>query len=65
MVDVDKVLKNTVKKGKVKIGAKETKRSLNDGSAKLVVIAKNCPHSSDINTLAKKKKTPISLFICF
>ena len=59
MVDVDKVLKNTVKKGKVKIGNKETKMVVNDGSAKLVVMAKNCPYSSEINKLAKKKKIPV------
>lgn len=59
MVDVDKVLKNTVKKGKVKIGAKETKSVINDGSAKLVVMAKNCSYFSEINKLAKKKKIPV------
>jgi len=59
MVDVDKVLKNTVKKGKVKIGAKETKIEINKGSAKLVVISKNCPLSSEINKLANKKKVPV------
>ena len=55
MVDVDKVLKNTVKKGKVKIGTKETKIVINDGMAKLVVIARNCPYSSEIDKLAGKK----------
>jgi len=59
MVDIDKVLKNTVNKGKVKIGTKETKAVINDGSAKLVVIANNCPYHSEINELAKKKKIPI------
>ncbi len=59
MVDVDKVLKSTVKKGKVKIGTKETKSVINKGSAKLVVMAKNCPYSSEINELAKKKKIPV------
>lgn len=59
MVDVDKVLKNTVKKGKVKIGAKETKSVINKGSAKIIVMAKNCPYSSEINELAKKKKIPV------
>ena len=59
MVDVDKVLKSTVKKGKVKIGTKETKSVINEGSAKLVVMAKNCPYSSEINELAKKKKIPV------
>ena len=59
MVDVDKVLKTTVKKGKVKIGAKETKSVLKDGTAKLVVMAKNCSNSPEINKLAKKNKIPV------
>ncbi|MEA2055803.1 MAG: 50S ribosomal protein L30e [Candidatus Thermoplasmatota archaeon] len=59
MVDVDKLLKSTVKKGKVKIGTKETKAVMNDGSTKLVVISKNCPHSEELNKLAKKKKIPV------
>jgi len=62
MVDIDKVLKNTVKKGKVKIGTKETKSSINDGSAKLVIMAKNFPYFVDIDKLAKKKKIPVYNF---
>jgi len=56
MVDIDKILKNTVKKGTVKIGTKETKSSINNGSAKLVVMAKNYPYYLEIDNLAKKKK---------
>ena len=59
MVEVDKVLKNTVKKGQVKIGTKETKKAVNKGTAKLVVIAENYPYASEINKLAKKKKIPV------
>jgi len=59
MVDIEKVLKTTVKKGKVKIGAKETKQSIENGNAKLVVISKNSPYSKEISTLANKKKIPI------
>jgi large subunit ribosomal protein L30e len=59
MVDIDKILKNTVKKGKVKIGTKETKKVISDGTAKLIVLSKNCPYSIDINGLAKKKKIPV------
>jgi large subunit ribosomal protein L30e len=59
MVDIDKVLKTTVKKGKVKIGTKETKSVIKNGSAKLIVLAKNCSHSSEINELSKKKKIPV------
>ena len=32
---------------------------INDGSAKLVVMAKNCPYSSEIRELAKKKKVHV------
>jgi large subunit ribosomal protein L30e len=59
MVDIDKVLKTTVKKGKVKIGTKQTKQSITEGIAKLVVISKNCPHSLEINKIAKKNKIPV------
>ena len=59
MVDADKILKNAVKNGKVKIGARQTKLAIKDGSAKLVVIADNCPYSSEISELASKKKVPV------
>jgi len=59
MVDIEKSLKNTLKKGKVKIGTKQTKQAINDGSAKLIIISKNCPYSGEVSNLAKKKKIPI------
>ncbi|UCD14710.1 MAG: 50S ribosomal protein L30e [Thermoplasmatales archaeon] len=59
MVDVNKVLKNVVKKGRVKIGERQTKIAINDGSAKLIVISNNCPYSMEITTLAKEKNAPI------
>ena len=59
MADLEKVLKNTVKKGKVKIGNKETKQAMNKGEAKIVIMSSNCPFQDEISTLAKKKKIPI------
>jgi len=59
MVEVDKVLKTTVKKGQVKIGTKETKQAVKDGKAKIVVLSKNCPNIYEINRLAKTKKIPV------
>ena len=59
MVDVEKVLKATVKKGKVKIGNKEAKQALDKGDAKIIIMSNNCPFSEEINTLAKKKKVPV------
>lgn len=59
MVDVNKVLKDVVKKGTVTMGEKQTKVAVNKGSAKLVIMANNCPYSTELNTLAKEKKVPI------
>ena len=53
MVDVEKVLKNAVKNGSVKIGTKETKTMINNGKAK------HCPNQKEINSIAKKKKIPV------
>ena len=43
MVDIEKIMKNTIKKGNVKIGNKQTTQAVNKGDAKLVVMSKNCP----------------------
>ena len=59
MVDIEKVLKNTLKKGKVKIGTKQTKQAINDGSAKLIIMSTNCPHSGEMYNIAQKKKIPV------
>ena len=59
MVEVDKVLKNTVKKGQVKIWLKETKQVIKNGKAKLVIISNNCPNAPEIDKLAKTKKIPV------
>ena len=61
MVDVNKVLKDLVKKGKVKIGEKQTKTAISDGSAKLIVMSNNCPYSKKITALANGKKVAMIL----
>jgi len=62
MVDVNKVLKDVVKKGKVKIGEKQTKKAIEDGTAKIIVLSNNCPYSDDVTTMVKDKKTPVYNF---
>ncbi|RLF29423.1 MAG: 50S ribosomal protein L30e [Thermoplasmata archaeon] len=59
MVDVDRILKNTIKKGKVKIGARQTKKALEENKAKMVVLANNCPYYEQIAAAAEKKKIPL------
>ena len=62
MVDVEKVLKSTVKKGKVKIGIKQSTMAIKDGKAQLVVISQNCPELEKLQKVAKNKKVPVFLF---
>ena len=59
MVDMEKILKTTVKKGKVKIGSKETKTAINNESAKLVILSTNCPFTKELTKIAKKKNIPV------
>lgn len=59
MIDIGKTLKATVKKGKIKLGSKETQSSIKNGNAKIVIIAKNCPYSSDIKKISKKQNIPV------
>ena len=59
MIDIGKALKTTVKKGKIKLGSKETKDSIKKGEAKLVIIAKNCLYTDEIKKLSEKHKIPV------
>ena len=59
MVDIDRVLKNTVKNGRVLLGEKESKKAINKETAKLIVIANNCPNLEELTKLANTKKIPI------
>ncbi|MDD3574442.1 50S ribosomal protein L30e [Methanospirillum sp.] len=42
-MDFNTSLRRAIKTGKVILGQNETKESINKGSAKLVVVAANCP----------------------
>ncbi|MFA5102693.1 MAG: 50S ribosomal protein L30e [Candidatus Thermoplasmatota archaeon] len=59
MVDVNKALKDVSKKGTIILGEKQTKAAIQKGTAKLVVMAKNCPLATTITTLANEQKIPI------
>lgn len=43
MIDMARALKSASTTGKVSIGLAETRKSVNSGQAKLVVVASNCP----------------------
>lgn len=55
MVDVNKLLKGLMKKGTISIGERQTKLSLENSSAKLVITANNCPYLKDIESMCKEK----------
>jgi large subunit ribosomal protein L30e len=59
MVDVNKALKDVSKKGTIILGEKQTKAAIQKGTAKLVVMANNCPFAKTINTLAGEQKVPL------
>jgi large subunit ribosomal protein L30e len=43
MIDMARALKTAATTGKVRFGLAETKKSIKNGEAKLVVVASNCP----------------------
>ncbi len=44
MIDIDRALKTTMATGEVVLGVKQTLDAVNDGRAKLVILARNCPN---------------------
>ncbi len=59
MVDVNKALKDVSKKGTILLGEKQTKSAIQKGTAKLVVMANNCPSAKTITSLTNDKKVPL------
>jgi len=59
MAEIEKSFKTIVKKGSVVFGKKQTKTSIDEGKAKLVVFADNSPDIDEISTDAKEKKIPV------
>lgn len=59
MVEIEKSFKNIVKKGSVVFGQRQTKISVDQGNAKLVVLSDNCPFMDTVKTQAESKNIPI------
>ncbi len=59
MIDVNRALKDVAKKGNIIIGEKQTKASIQKGTAKLVVMANNCQYADAINILAAEHNVPV------
>jgi len=58
MVDVEKAFKNMVKKGTVIFGNRQTRNTIENKKAKLVVFSKNCPFIDEITPLTEKHDIP-------
>ncbi|MEM4257670.1 MAG: 50S ribosomal protein L30e [Candidatus Thermoplasmatota archaeon] len=59
MVDVNQALKEVASKGKMLLGEKQTKAAIKNKTAKLVVLANNCPYSAALIKDAEAEKIPI------
>jgi large subunit ribosomal protein L30e len=47
-MDINRALRNAVSTGKVYIGFEQTKKYLEKGAVKMVVISSNCPYTEHI-----------------
>ncbi len=63
-VDAPREIRRAVDTGKVGFGARESEKSLKNGSAKLIIIAKNAPRLSmeKLVSFAENGKTPHFVF---
>jgi large subunit ribosomal protein L30e len=62
MVDINKALKDVSKKGTITIGEKQTKAACQKQTAKIVIIAKNCPYTAALTPLAAQKNIPVFMY---
>ena len=50
-MDLNKSLKLAIDTGKVSVGSKQSCKAINSGSAKLVILASNCPKEHNIQQM--------------
>jgi large subunit ribosomal protein L30e len=50
MIDMNRALKTASTTGDVRFGLAETKKSIKKGEAKMVVVSKNCPGTSALQS---------------
>lgn len=55
MIDIARALKTAATTGEVRYGLAETKKSVKNGEAKMVVVASNCPEKESMQALEGKK----------
>jgi large subunit ribosomal protein L30e len=55
MIDIARALKTAATTGEVRYGLAETKKSVKNGEAKMVVVASNCPEKEAMEAVEGKK----------
>ena len=59
-MDLNKSLRLAIDTGKVSVGANQSSKAINSGSAKLVILSSNCPEETV--TIANGGETPVYSF---
>jgi len=59
-MDLNKSLRLAIDTGKVSVGSKQSCKAINSGSAKLVILASNCP--KETIDMAKNGESPVYSF---
>ena len=59
-MDINKALRSAIETGKVHVGARESCKAADAGTAKLVIISSNCPEEAA--TQVKESKSPVHSF---
>ena len=59
-MDINKALRSAIETGKVHVGARESCKAADAGTAKLVIISSNCPEET--TNQVKESKIPVHSF---
>ena len=59
-MDINKALRSAIETGTVHVGARESCKAADSGTAKLIIISSNCPE--DTTKQVKNSETPVHSF---
>ena len=59
-MDINKALRSAIDTGTVRVGARESCKSADSGTAKLIIVSSNCPE--DTAKQVKESKSPVHSF---
>jgi large subunit ribosomal protein L30e len=62
-MDVNRALRTAVQTGKVLLGGDQTRKAIEKGEAKLIVLSSNHPEAGDIESVCNEKGVPVYRFM--